>query len=257
MRWLDVASTPELVANTAGEQLRSLLSRAQQQRGRASAALSGGSAAIGPLGSAGFQHGEQPLLAERLDLWWADERHVPLGDDDRNDLPALAALGPLRPPDERLHRVAGPPASLAQAAADYDRRLVAWVARCRADGRPPWDVVLLGMGPDGHVASLFPGRAEGDTPALAVAVPDSPKPPPRRVSLTLGALALADEVWVLATGSAKAEGVAAALAGEQALPAAAVRGRVRTRWFVDAAAVSRVPDRLLDDVLGQGPGRGR
>jgi 6-phosphogluconolactonase len=238
---VEVAATPQALTDIAAHRLRRLLAQAQEQRGRASAALSGGSAALGPLGSPVLRRDAPPLDASRLDLWWADERHVPLGHDERNDTPALVALGPVCPPDERLHRVAGTELTLDEAAADYDERLRVWVEQCAEDGRAAFEVALLGVGPDGHVASLFPGRDEADSPALAVAVPDSPKPPPQRVSLTLRSLGLAEEVWLLATGASKAQAVAAALAGDTTLPSARVRGRLATRWFLDAEAASELP----------------
>jgi 6-phosphogluconolactonase len=229
-----LVESPSAMAEAAGARLAGLLARAQHQYGEAVAALSGGSAALSPLASSAFHAvGVDPV---RLDLWWADERHVPRGHDDRNDAAALSALGETCPPEPRLHRVAGAETTLEAAASDYDERLAAWVQRCTAVGRPALDVVLLGVGTDGHVASLFPGRAEVRAAGLAVAVADSPKPPPGRVSLTLTALRQADEVWLLATGAAKAAAVAAALGGDVSLPAAMVRGRRATRWFLDTEA---------------------
>ncbi len=233
-----LAASPAALAEDAGARLASLLGAAQQRYGDAAAALSGGSAAVSPLASSAFHAaGVDP---ERLDLWWADERHVPREHGDRNDVAALAALGDSRPPEPRLHRVAGSEMPLQQAATDYDRRFTAWVRRCLVAGRPALDVALLGVGPDGHVASLFPGRPEVHASGYAIAVADSPKPPPGRVSMTVDALLQADEVWLLATGVAKASAVAAALGGDAILPAAMVRGRVATRWFLDTEAASQL-----------------
>ena len=110
---------------------------------------------------------------------------------------------------------------------------------------PPFDVVLLGIGPDTHIASLFP-----EHPALHVtdrstaAVHDSPKPPPTRVTLTLPAINAASEVWLLASGTEKAEAVRLALdpaADVLQVPAAGVAGRDRTRFLIDEAAAARLP----------------
>jgi 6-phosphogluconolactonase len=128
----------------------------------------------------------------------------------------------------------GPHADVAAAAAAYGDEL-------RGQGTGLFDVVMLGVGPDGHVASLFPGYPQLDVDdTVAVPVTDSPKPPPERVSLTFGALNRAHEVWFLASGEAKADAVAKALGGAEVhdIPAAGVHGRERTRWLLDEEAAS-------------------
>jgi 6-phosphogluconolactonase len=242
-----VDPTPDESARAAAVRLRLLLVESQRRHGTAAAALSGGSAALAPLSAPALRRGAADLDPRLLDLWWADERHVPGEHPHRNDTAAIAALGELCPPPDRLHRVAGTDVSLEQAAADYDCAFSTWVAACVGTGRPPLDVALLGVGPDGHVASLFPGRPEADATAFAVAVADAPKPPPARVSLTLRALELADEVWLLANGRAKAPAVAAAVAGDPSLPAGRVRGRLRTRWFLDADAAADLSPGVIAD----------
>src|SRR4051794_20655045 len=154
----------------------------------------------------------------RVELWWGDERFLPDGDPERNETQARAALldelGGVLPADH-VHPMAGPadggPATPEESAEAYARELAAHAP----DGAqvPPFDVVLLGVGPDGHVASLFPGHE-----ALAVAgratvgVHGSPKPPPLRVSLTFDAIRSAAQVWLFAAGAEKAAAVASALA---------------------------------------------
>ena len=105
---------------------------------------------------------------------------------------------------------------------------------------------MLGVGPDGHVASLFPGFPQLDVDdAIAVGVTGSPKPPPERVSLTFPALNRADEVWFVVSGADKAEAVGRALAaqppGVHEIPAAGVHGEMQTIWFLDRDAASQVP----------------
>ncbi len=115
---------------------------------------------------------------------------------------------------------------------------------------PAFDVLMLGIGPEGHVASIFPEMPATHESATVVAVRNSPKPPPTRVSMTFPALQAAREVWVLASGAEKAEAVARALAGEPAdkLPAAGARGRERTLFLLDDAAASSLPEDLAHPV---------
>ena len=101
---------------------------------------------------------------------------------------------------------------------------------------------MLGVGPDGHVASLFPGFPQLDSTEIAVGVTDSPKPPPERISLTFPALNRARSVWFLVSGDGKAEAVARALGGADLhdVPAAGVTGHEETIWFLDRAAASQL-----------------
>ena len=109
---------------------------------------------------------------------------------------------------------------------------------------PVFDVCLLGVGEEGHTASVFP-----DSPAVhekqrtVVAVRDCPKPPPTRVSLTLPAIRRSTQVWLMTTGEAKADAIAAALGGatEVDIPAAGARGQQRTLWLLDRAAAAKLP----------------
>jgi 6-phosphogluconolactonase len=173
-----------------------------------------------------------------VSIWFGDERCVPPDHADSNFAMAKAALldraGPFV-----VHRVLGerPPQ---EAADDYERRLR---AAAGASARPPFGLVLLGMGEDGHAASLFPGDpALAETSRWAVAVETAAKAPRRRVTLTIPALAAGDEVWFLVTGGAKRAVLAEILrdpaAAASRYPAAAVASRARrVVWFADAAAL--------------------
>lgn len=180
----------------------------------------------------------------RVDVWFGDDRFVPADDPDRNAGQAAAALLDRLPFDPaRVHPMPasdGDHPGCAEAATAYGDEL-------RSQGGGVFDVVMLSLGPDGHVASLFPGYPQLDAhDAVAVPVTDSPKPPPERVSLTFSALNRTREVWFLVSGSGKAETAARALAtGDDRpdvhdLPAVGVHGRERTVWFLDEDAAARL-----------------
>ncbi len=177
----------------------------------------------------------------RVHVWWGDERFLPSGDPERNETQANAAgLSDLGLDPARVHRMPGPDAptgdDLEAAARSYAQELA--VAAEPGAEFPVFDVVLLGMGPDGHVASLFPhheGQRVQDV--SVVAVTGSPKPPPRRLSLTFPVLSGARSVSFLVAGADKAEAVrSVAGADPWDVPAAGVRGREETVWWLDEAA---------------------
>ena len=189
----------------------------------------------------------------RVEFWWGDERWLPSGDPERNDTLADEALltvlvedGTLDP--ARIHRAPASDGSLGLDAAA--RHYADELAQHAADGAsvPDFDLVFLGVGPDGHVASLFPDR-EGIrvTEATVIAVRESPKPPPERLSLTLPAINGADRVWLCLAGADKAAALGLALAGASTVdvPAAGVAGRLRTVFFIDSAATADVSPDLL------------
>jgi 6-phosphogluconolactonase len=142
----------------------------------------------------------------------------------------------------------GPDGDNPEAAAD---RYASWLraaARPEDHGAvPSFDVLMLGIGPEAHVASLFPGLpALYETERTVVAVRGAPKPPPTRLSLTLPAINSAREVWIIASGAEKAGAVRLALsgAGPVQVPAAGARGRLRTLFLLDRAAAAQVPVQL-------------
>lgn len=172
-------------------------------------------------------------------VWWGDERFLDTGDPERNETAARAALlDHIDIPGTNVHPIAAANEveSPEAAAAAYQVAL----AEFSGEGAevPDFDVMLLGMGPDGHIASLFPGHDTLTAGGTAVAVRNSPKPPPARVSMTFGAIYSARQVWVVCAGAAKAEAVAAALRDDPVhqVPASAVHGSRKTMWLLDAAA---------------------
>ena len=173
----------------------------------------------------------------RVVVWWGDERFVARGSSDRNATDARAAfLDPVGA--TQVHEIPS-----TDDAADVTAAAAVYAEEVRAHGAGEFDVVLLGVGPDGHVASLFPGHPALDDDGIAVGVTGSPKPPPERVSLTFAAMNRSRAVWFLVSGAQKANAVAAALAPEgdrHAVPARGVSGRDETIWFLDHDAASRL-----------------
>ncbi|MET0767742.1 MAG: 6-phosphogluconolactonase [Aeromicrobium sp.] len=223
----------DVLARAIAQRMTDRVIRVQAQGRRPSIVLTGGTIAIeayrhiDPVGEADWTD---------VDLYWGDERFVPEGHDDRNDQQARDAfLDRLGVPDERIHAMPAHGCELSMAdAAD------AYAASLPTD---PFDLVLLGMGPDGHIASLFPGFPQlHETARRAVEVFDSPKPPPHRISLTYPALNHADSVWLLVSGQGKAPAVARALGTGtiEDTPAVGARGIAETVWLLDEAAASGI-----------------
>ena len=221
--------TPEAVADEVARAFADLVQRTLERQQRFACAVPGGSVAATVF----------PVLARlrvpwsQIDVFLADERIVPASSPDSNaagvEAHLIARITGERP---RLHRmpVDGDPDDAARRAA---------AALCAVTGTPPvLDLVILGIGPDGHVASLFPGRSDwAERPDWVIAVHDAPKPPPARLSLGVATLSAARAVWFIAFGAEKATAIAAARHPTSTLPAAIVAQRSReTRWFLDAAA---------------------
>lgn len=209
--------------------------------------LTGGSVGIAVLAAIGDHDRRDAVDWARVHLWWGDERWVPAGDPERNEGQARAALlDRIAIPAENIHTMPASDSgmSLDEAAAHYREEL-------QREGRgtfPSFAITFLGVGPDGHVASLFPERpgpnvAEADV----IAVRDSPKPPPERLSLTLPLLNSSERVWLVLAGADKAAALGLALAGASTadVPVAGVFGRHRTVVFIDEAASAEVPESLI------------
>jgi len=230
---VEVATREALAERFAGL-FESSARSAVAARGRFACALPGGSVA-----EAFF-----PRLVRagvdwtRLHVFFGDERAVPPEHPDSNvGLARRLWLDRVPVPRAQVHLLYRPGETLEAAATRAEQELVA------ALGAPPrLDLVLLGMGPDGHVCSLFPGHATLRAPGLVLAVRDSPKPPPERVTLGLATLARATEICVAAFGAEKAAAVREALeAPDSALPVAlALRSGPRARVLLDPAAAGRL-----------------
>ncbi|WP_236826703.1 MULTISPECIES: 6-phosphogluconolactonase [unclassified Blastococcus] len=244
----DVVIEPDAdrLARSVAEALVARLAAAQAVHGTASVVLTGGGIGIAVLERVAGLAAEpvrETVDWTAVDVWWGDERFVPAGDAERNEGQARTALlDRVGVPAERVHAM---PAT--DSGASPEEAAEAYLAELRAHaggaGLPRFDVLLLGMGPEGHTASIFPGSPAVRDERPVVAVRDCPKPPPTRISLGYPAINSAEEVWVLVTGEGKAEAVAAALGGADPadIPAAGVHGTRATRWLLDAGAASRLP----------------
>ncbi|MCQ4118542.1 6-phosphogluconolactonase [Rhodococcus tibetensis] len=242
---VEVHPDTETLTAAAARRFVDTVVAAQQSRGFASVVLTGGGTGIGMLEKVRVNPGA--IDWRELDIFWGDERFLPAGDPERNDVQARAAL--LDHVDVDFDRVHTMPVSDGIYADDPEAAAVAYaqVLGAHAGGKqvPVFDVHLLGMGGEGHVNSLFPDTdAVREEHRFVVAVKDSPKPPPVRITLTLPAVRHADEVWLVVSGEAKAEAVAAAVAGAPPveIPASGARGLTATRWLLDSSAASRLPN---------------
>ena len=240
----------DLLAAATAARLVTKLVDAQAARGYASLVLTGGRTGTAVLEHLNAMPARDAVDWSRVDLYWGDERFLPNGHPERNETQARAALLDHVPVDPaRVHVMEPSDGKFGDdpdAAADAYAEVLAAAAQPEDDGPvPSFDVLLLGVGEEGHVASIFP-----DSPAVhekertVVAVRNCPKPPPTRISLTLPAIRAAQEVWLMTTGAAKADAVAMALTGasEVQLPAAGATGKRRTLWLLDTSAASKVPD---------------
>jgi len=218
------------------------------EQDRVHVVLTGGSVGIAAL-AAVRELDSSALDWSRVVIWWGDERWVPAADADRNALQATEALLahiPLDPANVHPFPASDQGIELDVAAASYAAELAA--AAEPGESLPRFDITFLGVGPDGHVASLFPdypGIQVVD--ATVVPVVDSPKPPPSRLSLTLSTINSSARVWLVVAGVDKAAALGLALAGASQLevPVAGVEGKYRTVYFVDAEAAAEVPDELI------------
>jgi 6-phosphogluconolactonase len=220
---------------------------AQSAGNAAHIVLTGGGMGTSTLSAVRDSPGRDSIDWARLHLWWGDERFVPAASTDRNELGAWEALLDAVPLDPaNVHPM---PASDAgfddvdNAAAWYAAELARLTSPPDHGVVPSFDVCMLGVGEDGHVASLFPGQPGVYDERPAFGVRGAPKPPPTRISLSFGSIRAAHEVWLITAGAGKAGAVALALggAGEVEIPAAGARGRRRTWWLLDEAAASQLP----------------
>lgn len=237
---LRVHETPEALAADVAERLLVVLRDAQSQGRTPHVALTGGTIA-----DTIHQTLARVAPSSEVDwgdvvFWWGDERFVAPNSEERNAVQARRALldhlDGLDP--AHVHEV---PSTADAGSADDAASAYAEVMRTNGSGE--FDVVMLGLGPDGHVASLFPGFDQlGVQDEIAVGVTGSPKPPPERVTLTFPALNRARAVWFVVSGEGKADAAAKAVqeGPVEEIPARGVAGREETVWFLDQAAAAAI-----------------
>jgi 6-phosphogluconolactonase len=227
------------LADDAALQFADVAREAIEERGLFRVALAGGTTPAGLYRHLVVEPFVSVIRWASVHVFWGDERCVPECSADRNDLGAREAFISLVPlPPENVHPI---PASLPDGASRYEETL-----RSAFGGSdlavPRFDLVLLGIGPDGHTASLFPGQASlEEQQRLAVRVLNAPKPPRERITLTLPVLNAARAVTFLAAGSEKADAVKKAIAGDPSIPAGLVRPHNgRLSFFLDPEAAARL-----------------
>lgn len=240
-----------LLAGAVAARLVTRLVDAVAAAGHADLVLTGGGIGTAVLAALAAAPAGDAVDWRRVDFWWGDERFAPTGHPDRNETGARSALLDRIDVDPaRVHPMPGPdgpdgdnPEAAAARYADWLAAAVRPGDHGSASPVPSFDVLMLGIGPEGHVASLFPGMPAVYDSRPVVAVRDSPKPPPVRISLTFPSIQAAREVWILASGEEKADAVALALSGADParLPAAGARGLMRTLFLIDEAAASKLP----------------
>lgn len=245
-----ISPDPEVLAQAVASRFLTRIGKRLDDGKTVHVSLTGGSMGGAVLAAVGRDARAQGLDWSRVHFWWSDERFVPRGHEDRNDAQARTALLDALPlPAANIHAPLGSDegVDLDTAAARYADELARFPHGERA--WPSFDVCFLGVGPDAHIASLFPDRGEIQIVDRAVVpVRDSPKPPPERVTMTRPVINSSKRVWLVLAGADKAAALGLALAGASydSVPAAGAKGRKRTVFFVDQAAAAEVPPELID-----------
>jgi 6-phosphogluconolactonase len=228
---------PELLSEAVAARLITTLVDLQATGAVPTVALTGGTIGIASLGKVAASPARDAVDWSRVEIYWGDERFVPHDDPERNSGQARTALLDQVPLDPaRVHEMAP---SDGEFGSDVDSAAAAYARLIPA----AFDLVILGMGPEGHVASVFPDSPAVHSTDPVVAVRDCPKPPPTRISLTLPTIRTAAQVWFICSGSEKAEAVGRAVGGhpEVEVPAAGAIGREATWWLLDRDAAAELP----------------
>jgi 6-phosphogluconolactonase len=244
-----IHADPKVLAQAVAARLVVRLLDAQAERGEADVVLTGGRVASALYHALHDSPARDAIDWSRVNIWWGDERFLPSGHPDRNETQARQALLDALPLDRaRVHPMPasdGPDGADPEAAAARYADELAAAAPGTAE-LPHFDLVLLSLGEDGHVASVFPEHPSAYESRTVAAVRGCPKPPPVRITLTLPTLNTAEEVWLIAAGAQKAAAARLALsgAGPVQVPAAGVHGVDRMLWLLDRAAAHEISPRF-------------
>lgn len=218
----NVLADPAALIAQAIDDFGKLLVRLREQQSELTVLLTGGTLGIEFVGALG----RSSIDLQGVTFIFGDERYVDVDHPDRNEKQALDLFREL---EANLLRYPQPSGDLDQDAELFNSRISELLGPLEMP-RKQIDLTILGMGPDGHIASLFPGRIHGK--GWIVSESDSPKPPSQRLSFSYEALSSSERVWFLVSGSAKADSLRKVFAGE--LPAAKVQGLGETTWYLDS-----------------------
>ena len=242
-----IAADREALARMAADEFAVRAEAAIRARGAFAVALSGGSTPkdLYALLASDEQPFRRSIAWDKVHFFWGDERHVPPDDSQSNYRMAREAmLSKLPVPPGNVHRILAEKPDAAEAAAAYEQTLRDFFRLAPAE-LPRFDLVLLGLGPEGHTASLFPGNSVGDDAARLAAAPWVEKLNSFRITLTPAALNRAARVAFLVGGADKAEIVADVIYGPQRpdeLPAQCIRPELTNIvWLLDRAAAAKLP----------------
>lgn len=228
--------TADSVARNAATDLLARLTELLAVKPEVHIMLTGGTVGIATLAALGNHEDKASVDFTKVHFWWGDERFVASDSDDRNSLQARKALlNKIEIDETKVHEFPSSDNALQlDDACDQFAKIV-------DELKPQFDVVFLGIGPDGHIASLFPGKPLPAEGIQVIAESDSPKPPPQRLSFTYEALNSANEIWFVVAGADKQDAVAVAFGDEpESLPVGRVRGITGTRWYLDTTAGTKV-----------------
>lgn len=241
---IKIYDNQDQVANAAARRLVDAI-LATQAKGRVShISLTGGRGGLSVLAAVRNQTHASEINWKHVELWWSDERFLAKGDPERNETGAWdALLNHVDLDPARIHpmpELGGRYGNDVKAAA---RGYAAELAAATESGDCPlFDVSLLGIGEDAHIASLFPGHREQFEPESVVSISDSPKPPPQRTTFTMRVINNSKQVWLIAFGPGKADAIKLATANLPAIeaPAGVVRGQESTILFCDTQAAAKL-----------------
>lgn len=220
------------VASAAAEYFVTRVGQLVEEQSQVHVQLTGGTVGIATLSAIAEREDAHLLDWSKVHFWWGDERYVASNSTDRNAVQARKALlSKIAIVEENVHEF---PATDSGLSLDEAEHLFSAEVKMQ---EPHFDLALVGMGPDGHVCSLFPGKPVAEPEAWVIAEPDSPKPPAQRLSFSYGAMNSVNEILFVVAGADKSPAVKQVFDEDaEKLPAAKIAGRQKTIWFIDQTA---------------------